>query len=82
MTPKELAIVVLLGLGRYDGPVEGFMRESETKVRAKLNCRDEEAKRILQALRDAGEIDFRIDPMGSSPPPHKNSGFIWFVPGT
>jgi hypothetical protein len=82
MTPEEHAIEVLLGLGRYAGPADAFMRESETRVRAKLNSADEEAKRVIQELRNDKEIDFRIDPMGSSPPPKQNSGFKWFIPGT
>ncbi len=80
MTPKDDAIVALVELGRYDGPMDAFLRESATRVKARLNCSGDDATRLIESLRQDGEIDFRIDPLGSSPPPDKNSGFAWFIP--
>jgi hypothetical protein len=49
-------------MGEYGGPVDAFLRESATRVRAALHCSNEDSQKTLKRLRDAKEIDYRLTP--------------------
>ena len=74
-----LALKVMLGMGRYIGPFDEFLKESTSLVGAQLGSPGEDARAIMQSLLDTGRINFRIDP-GSEPTSDDNSGFSWFIP--
>jgi hypothetical protein len=60
-------VKALLEMGEYIGVEEGFLDESITRVQDALKCSSEDAKRILQDLRDQGVIDLEISPAGELP---------------
>ena len=82
MTPRENALLILLELGEYAGPMDAFMRESVTSVRAKLNCAEEESERLIKSLQDAGEIDFSMTSGGQLPAGENIAvaKWYWYIP--
>ena len=75
------AVRALLELGEYSGPMDAFLRESATQIQSSLSCSPEESGRVLQGLRDRGEIDFRMTlggelPAGDTP----YARWYWYVP--
>ena len=63
------AIEALLAMGEYTGAEDAFLRESAARIQGVSKCSQEEAKRILQDLRNHGGIDFEITPEGELPVP-------------
>jgi CTP-dependent riboflavin kinase len=60
MSPEDHALLALIELGQYVGTMDAFMSESVTKVRARLNCTETEAARVMQSLQDNGAISREI----------------------
>jgi len=63
----SVAIEALLEMGEYIGVEDGFLGQSIAKVREASKCPPEDAKSILQDLRDHGIIDLEISPAGELP---------------
>jgi hypothetical protein len=57
----------LLAVGEYIGSMDAFLRESSASIRAALKCSDEESQCVLKAIRDSGEMDFRMTQWGELP---------------
>lgn len=64
MAPQDHALVVLLEMPEYTGPMDAFIRESTTRVRARLNCAEDEAARLIDNLQNTGEVERRMTPGG------------------
>ena len=62
MTPENDALVILLGMEKYSGSEEAFLRESVTRLRAALNCSQEQSESVIARLRKAREIDIAMTP--------------------
>lgn len=56
MDPEQHALQTLLAMDEYIGTRDAFIAESTTRIRATLNCDEEEAQRILDRLQGARQI--------------------------
>lgn len=57
MRPEDHALIALIEFGEYAGQMDAFMRESASIIRAKLNCTQEEAERVLKTLQDRRDVE-------------------------
>ena len=62
-------IEALLAMGEYVGTADAFLHESAMRIQRVSRCNREEAKRMLQELRNHGGIDFEMTPGGEVPLP-------------
>jgi hypothetical protein len=82
LTPERDALLALLEMGEHKGTQEGFLGESTTKIRIRLNCSGTEARRILDELRTGGEAVYEMSPgkeLGDDEP-MPLATWRWFIP--
>ena len=81
MNPEQRVLLALMKMGEYEGPIDAFLRESATIIRATLKCSQEEADRLLERLQETGKIERSITqggPLGQEPIPSGKS--FWRIP--
>jgi hypothetical protein len=81
MNPGQDAPLALIEMGEYEGTSERFLGERTTVIRIRLTCSGTEARRILDQLRETGEVDCTITPggaLGNADMPLAK--WSWFIP--